>query len=213
MTELSFECIDVYPEPYAAAPTLLFRLRIAELDAAQIHAIALRCQIRIEPQRRRYNTDEAGSLSYLFGDPARWGETLRPFQFAQLSLMVSTFTGSTEVELPVPCTYDLEVAAGKYFHALDDGVVPMKLLFSGTVFGKGANGFWVEQVPWHKEAAYPLPVAVWQRLVDLHFPGESWVRLRRETVDVLLKYRSDNAIPSWDRAIEKLLADAGESAP
>ena len=212
MAELSFDCVDVFPQPYAAAPTLVFKLRIAELGAAAIHAIALRCQIRIEPQRRRYNEHEAESLTYLFGDPSRWGETLKPLQFTQVSVMVPSFTGSTEIDVPVPCTYDLEVAAGKYFHALDDGAIPMVLLFSGTVFGKGTNGFWVEQVPWHHEATYQVPVDVWQRMMDLHFPNEAWIRLRRETVDTLLKYRSRNAIPTWDAAVDKLIADAGLEA-
>ena len=32
---------------------------------------------------------------------------------------------STEVDLPVTCTYDFEVAAAKYLHALDDGEIPL----------------------------------------------------------------------------------------
>jgi Family of unknown function (DUF6084) len=208
MAELTFDCLDVRPQQHAVAPTLLFRLHIAELTATPIHAIALRCQIRLEPQRRRYNSHETELLSYLFGEPSRWGETLKPLQFTTVSAMVPSFTGATEFELAVPCTYDLEVAAGKYFHALDEGVVPLLLLFSGTVFGKGQQGFWVYQVPWHKDASYRMPVEVWQRLMDLYFPNDAWIRLRRDTIDALLRYKAERAIPTWDAAMADLLAKA-----
>ena len=206
MAELSFDCLDVYPQRYAAAPTLLFRMRIAEMTGAAVHAIALRCQIRIEPQRRRYDQHETEVLSYLFGDPARWGDTLKPLQFTTASAMVPGFTGACEFEIAVPCAYDLEVAAGKYFHALEDGEVPLLLLFSGTVFGKGDKGFWVDQVPWHKDAHYRMPVAVWRDLMDMYFPNAAWIRLRRDTVDALLEFKAGHAIPTWDAAMETLLA-------
>ncbi|GAB2998446.1 DUF6084 family protein [Amycolatopsis acidiphila] len=211
MVELSFDCSDVRPMRFAAGPTLQFRLHVADISRTEIHAIALRCQIRIEPQRRRYEPGESELLESLFGDPSRWGQTLKPFQFASVSVMVPSFTGACEVELEVPCSYDLEVAAGKYFHALRDGVVPMALLFSGTVFGKGERGFWIEQVPWHAEASYRMPVRVWGELMDRYFPASSWIRLHRETVDALLRYKARHAIPTWDAAMDTLLAGEAES--
>ena len=48
--------------------------------------------------------------------------------------VVSPFTDSIVVDLPVPCTFDFSVAATKYFYALEDGEAPLSLLFSGTVF-------------------------------------------------------------------------------
>lgn len=210
MAELSFDCLDVRPERYGAAPTLLFRMRVADAAGGRIHAIALRTQIRVECQNRRYNANESELLNHLFGDPSRWGETLRPIQLATISVVVPSFTGSTEFEVAVPCSYDLEVAAGKYFHALDDGVIPLSMLFSGTVFGKGEKGFWVEQVPWHLDASYRMPVAVWQELVDLYFPDSAWIRLQESTVDAVLRFKSAHAIPTWDQAIEILLERAGE---
>jgi len=206
MAELTFDCIDVRPLKYAASPTLAFKLRISELTGQPVHAMVLRVQIRIEPQRRRYADDESELLTHLFGDRSRWGETLKPFQFTTVSVTVPAFTGATEVDVEVPCTYDLEVAAGKYFHALSDGVVPMVLLFSGTVFGKGGPGFWVEQVPWHTQAECRMPVAVWDELMSRYFPNVAWIKLPRETVDALLKYKAVHAIPTWEAAIEQLLA-------
>ena len=206
MAELTFDCIDVRPLKYAASPTLAFKLRISELTGQPVHAMVLRVQIRIEPQRRRYADDESDLLTHLFGERSRWGETLKPFQFTTVSVAVPGFTGATEVDAEVPCTYDLEVAAGKYFHALSDGVVPMVLLFSGTVFGKGGPGFWVEQVPWHTQAECRMPVAVWDELMSRYFPNVAWIKLPRDTVDALLKYKAQHAIPTWEAAIEHLLA-------
>jgi hypothetical protein len=206
MAELTFDCIDVRPLKYAASPTLAFKLRISELSGQPVHAMVLRVQIRIEPQRRRYADDESELLTHLFGERSRWGETLKPFQFTTVSVTVPGFSGATEVDAEVPCTYDLEVAAGKYFHALSEGVVPMVLLFSGTVFGKGGPGFWVEQVPWHTQAECRMPVAVWDELMSRYFPNAGWIKLPHETLDALLKYKAANAIPTWEAAIEQLLA-------
>jgi Family of unknown function (DUF6084) len=209
MTELVFDCLDVRPERYAASPTLSFRLRIAETSGEAVHAVALRCQIRIEPQRRRYSAEEADRLLDLFGERHRWGDTLKPLQFAMVSVMVPGFTGSTEVDLPVPCTYDFEVASAKYLHALDGDEVPLLLLFSGTVFAKGQTGFSVQQVPWHKEASYRLPARVWRELMDLYFPNEAWIRMRRETLDALQAFKARRALPTWDDALAALLRGSG----
>ncbi|MBL7488058.1 hypothetical protein I6A60_10405 [Frankia sp. AgB1.9] len=208
MAEFAFDCLDIQPEPYAASPTLTARLRVAETTGFSVQAIALRCQIRIEPATRGYRDDERELLRYLFGEPARWGRTMRAFPFATVSALVGSFVGSTEVPLRIPVSYDLEVAAGKYFHALRTGVIPLSLLFSGTVFGATLDGMQVEPVPWHLEASYRLPVTVWQRLMDAYFPGEAWVRLRRETIDAVGRYKVAHAIPTWDDAISELLAGA-----
>lgn len=144
MSKLSFTVLGARAEPYAAGPTLVFRLQITETSGERIHAIALRCQIQIEPRRRRYSPTEEERLLELFGEPQRWGDTLRTVLWTHASLMVPGFRESAEVDLPVTCTYDFEVAGAKYFHALDDGEIPLLLLFSGTVFAKGQTGFSVE---------------------------------------------------------------------
>jgi hypothetical protein len=211
MTDLVFDCVDAQPDRYAAVPTLLLKLRISETTGAQVHAIALRCQIRIEPQRRRYSPEEADGLVELFGEPPRWGDTLKPMQFATVALMVPNFTGSTELDLPVPCSYDFEVAAAKYLHALGDGEVPMLLLFSGTVFTRDLGGFSVGQVPRHREAGYRLPVSVWREIMDRFFPGAGWIRVRRDTLDALQRFKAIRALPTWDDALEALFKEAGEA--
>jgi hypothetical protein len=210
MKLLNFECVGAQANPYAAVPALTLRLRITQGSGEPVDAMALRCQIRIEPHRRRYSAEEARRLVDLFGDTGRWASTLKPVSFSTLSAMVPGFTGSTVVDLDVPCTYDLEVASTKYFNALDTGSIPLLLLFSGTVFGTHDGRMRVQQVPWSNEESFPLPVRVWRETVDLHFPGSAWLRVRQDTMDSLQRFRSEHAFTSWDDTVAALLAAAGE---
>ncbi|MDX3451961.1 DUF6084 family protein [Streptomyces sp. ME02-8801-2C] len=212
MTEFSFACTGVRADRYAAGPTLVFRLRVTAAGNARVHALALRCQIRIEPARRSYGTAEADGLADLFGERSRWGSTLQPVQFAQVAVMVPSFTGEIETDLVVPCTYDMEIAAPRYLAALTDGEVPLLMLFSGTAF-TGAGGFQVEPVPWDQEAAFRMPVATWREMVEQHFPGCGWIRLPGDTMDALLAYRSRRALPSWEATLKALLDADGAADP
>jgi hypothetical protein len=212
MSDLAITCVDVRADRYAAAPTMLFRLRLTEATGVRVHAIALRCQIRIEPARRRYGGEEAERLLELFGETPQWGESLKPMQFAAVGVVVPSFTGTAEVDVPVPCTYDFEVAAAKYLHALSGGEVPMLLLFSGTAFHRTDDGrFEVEQVPWSLESRYRVPVAVWRELMDRFFPGGGWIRVHRDTLDALQRFKARNALPTWEDAFAALLKQAGEA--
>ncbi|MFD5906081.1 DUF6084 family protein [Streptomyces microflavus] len=207
MTDLDFRCTGVRPEPFGASPTLLFDLRIEELDHQPVHAVVLRCQIRIEPAQRTYDPDEVDMLGDLFGEPSRWSSTLKPLQFAHASITVPAFTGTTHVDLPVPCTYDTEVASASYFRALARGEIPLLMLFSGTVF-TGRNGFRAEPIPWHKETSCLMPVEVWRELIESYFPNTGWLRLRKDSLESLRRYRSARALPSWEQVFEELLASA-----
>lgn len=208
MTALSFAVADVFAEPYAVAPQLTARLRIEESTGATIHAIALRAQVRIEPQRRPYSADEESALLDIFGTRDRWYDTLKPFMWMQAGAMVQGFTGITEVDLALPCTYDFDVTASKYLHALRDGAVSVVLLFSGTVFVRGERGFGVEQVPWDREARYDMPITVWRDLIDRYFPGTGWLRLDRDLIEALARHKADHGLISWDETVRALLAEA-----
>jgi Family of unknown function (DUF6084) len=211
MADLIFGCTGATAERYAATPTLTFALTITERSGVRVHAIALRCQIRIEPHRRRYTAAEAQRLHDLFGDPSRWAETVKPIQLATVTTMVPTFTAVTETELTVPVTYDLEVTSARYLQGLDDGTIPLLLLFSGTVFVANGDSFSVELVPWSAEASYRMPVSVWQELVDVHFPNSAWLRCSRQTLDELSAFKAKHALPTWDATLAALLAAAGEA--
>jgi hypothetical protein len=210
MPELTFTVVDIAPEPYAAAPTLLARVRVEETTGEQVHALALRVQVRIQPQRRRYDDAEEQALLDLFGDRSRYAQTLKPFSWLHASTVAQGFTGSTELSLPLPCTYDFEVSGAKYLHALRGGEVPLLFLFSGTVFTRGATGFSVAQVPWDQEAPYRMPVWVWRHLMAAAFPDTEWVRMQRDTVDALAHYRHVRGLTSWDAVVTTLLAEAAE---
>ncbi|QEV09854.1 DUF6084 family protein [Streptomyces prasinus] len=212
MSGFAFTCTGVRADAYAAGPTLVFRLRVTASPGTRVHALALRCQIRIEPARRGYGDAEAEALADLFGERSRWGSSLQPVQFAQVPVMVQGFTGETETDLVVPCTYDMDIASSRYFHALEEGEVPLLMLFSGTAF-TGAGGFQVEPVPWDREATFRMPVKTWREMVEQHFPGSGWIRLPRDAMDALLAHRSRQALPSWEATVEHLLHTAGERTP
>ena len=213
MAELAFDCLGARPDKYAVAPSMSLVLRIAETTGQRVDAIALRCQIRIEPARRRYSDDEAERLNDLFGETQRWADTLKPLQFATVSTMVPGFTGSTELDLPLMLSYDLEIGSVRYFAGLDAGEVPLLLLFSGTVFAVTEGKLQVQQVPWSKEASYRLPVSVWREAIDDHFPGSAWIRMTRETLDELQRFKTRQALPTWDATLRALLARAETPEP
>lgn len=210
MSELEITCVGSRPDLSAASPTVVFRLRVVEKTGVRMHAMMLRCQIRIEPQRRRYNDAEAEQLLELFGERPQWGDSLKAMQFASIGVMVPSFTGQKEVDVPVPCTYDFEVATAKYFHGLAEGEVSLLFLFSGTVFLKTEAGFQIEQVPWNLEDRHRMPVTVWREMMDGFFPNSGWIRMRRDTLAALQHYKGRHVFSSWEDAFAALLKQAGE---
>lgn len=210
MPDLNFSITGARAEKHSAVPVLTFRLRIQDGVGVPVHAILLRVQIRIQPKRRAYTAAEQERLADLFGTPDRWRETLQPVLWTHASLLAPAFAGEVEIDLPVSCTYDLEVASAKYLDALDDGEIGLTFLFSGTVFSKSENGFRVEQIPWEKEAAFRLPVRTWRELMESHFPGSGWIRLRRESLDALRRIKAREALYTWDDVIASLVSSEKE---
>lgn len=198
---------------FAAVPLLAFRLRVTNADPLEaIHSIALHCQIQIEVARRNYSAADQKRLRDLFGEPERWGQTLRPMLWTHATAVIPQFTGSASATLPVPCTFDFNVAATKYFDGLDSGEVPLCLMFSGTVFYAGQNGaLQVAPISWVKETRFRLPVAVWKEMMDLYYPNSAWLCLRRDVFDRLLQSKVEGGIPTWEEALERLLAASEEA--
>ncbi|RDI14710.1 hypothetical protein DEU38_13219 [Rhodococcus sp. AG1013] len=212
MTSVDFSVLSIGPEPFSVTPNLIARVRIAESTGATVHALVLRCQIRIEPRRRRYSDAEEAGLLDLFGPRERWGSTLSTFPWLHTTAVVPGFTGECVTELVMPCTYDFEVTASKYLHALEGDTVPLSFLFSGTVFTKGAGGFAVEQVPWDREAQFDMPVEVWRDVVRQNFPSNGWVRLDHDTIAALARFKAARGLLGIDQAVTELLDGAGEVA-
>jgi Family of unknown function (DUF6084) len=206
LPSLAFEAQSAEAVRFAAAPTVLFTLRV--VSDKPVRSLALNAQIRIAPGRRRYSERDEQRLVELFGPPEQWGESLRTFLWAYASALVPPFEESTTVELTVPCTYDLEVATAKYFYALDDGDVPLELLFSGTIFFAADGGvLQAAQIPWDSEAAFRMPVRVWKQAIENHFPGSAWLRLRDDVFDRLVAYKARHALPTWEATLDRLLEE------
>jgi hypothetical protein len=211
MPDLNFSVEKASAVPYAAAPMLSFTLRISDAAAGAIHAIALRCQIRIEPVRRHYEPGEQERLRDLFGEPSRWGQTLRAMLWTHAGVVVPPFNGDTTIDLPVPCTYDFNLAAAKYFYALENGEVPLNLLFSGTIFHEGEDGrLQVAQISWEKETTFRLPVKTWKEMMDIYYPNTAWLCLGKDAFDALYRFKSSRALPTWEAAIEQLIGNSRE---
>ncbi|MEO5904566.1 MAG: DUF6084 family protein [Gemmatimonadaceae bacterium] len=193
---------------HAASPVISFRLRVVNTVADEvIDAVVLRAQLQLEVTRRKYSADEESELRDLFGSPDRWGQTLRAMLWTHASVIVPSFVGETHVELQVPCTFDFNVAATKYFHGLQDGEVPVAFLFSGSIFYEDNDGaLKVLPVSWEKEAKFRLPVATWRELMDTYYPNVAWLNLRRDVFERLYRYKVERGIPTWEQAIESILA-------
>jgi Family of unknown function (DUF6084) len=208
--DLDFACVQTVADRYTAVPSVTLKMRVVERTGERVHAAALRCQVRVEPLRRQYSDPEAAKVVDLFGGRERWGQTMQPLQLAFLSQVLPSFTGECDFDLVLPLSYDVDVAAHKYLAGLEDGDVPLLLLFSGTVFTGRPGSIAVQPVPWHKEAEARLPISVWREAMDAHFPGEAWLRMGRATYDRLVVRRGRLGLVSWDDVLDDLLRRAGE---
>lgn len=206
MPNLKFSVESAEAVSFAASPMLSFKLKLRNESDESIQSVVLRCQINIDTPKRRYSDVEQSQLLELFGEPERWGRTLRPMLWTHASAMVPSFESETIIDLTVPCTFDFNVAATKYFAGLKDGVVPLNLLFSGSVFYEGLNReLQVEQIPWDKEADFKLPIDVWQRMMDHYYPNSAWLCLRRDVFDQLSRYKRERGLATWDQVVEELV--------
>jgi hypothetical protein len=209
--DLDFELESADVLPYAAVPTILFRLRVTNaVEGEEIDSVSLRTQIRIAATQRRYDPPEQDRLRELFGEPHQWKDSLRSLLWTNTNTIVPRFAGGAVFEMPVTCTYDFDVVGTKYFAALEDGEIPLEFLFSGSVFYRRTGGaLQVAQISWEKEAKFRLPVQVWRDMMEHYFPNSAWLRIRKDTFDRLYDYRASNALLTWERTLDNLL-DAAE---
>jgi hypothetical protein len=187
---------------------IALKLRVTNLPATErIHTLTLKCQVQIEPAKRRYLPQEQEKLLDLFGEPHRWSRTVKPLLWMNTSVAIPGFTDNVLVDVELPCTFDFNVAATKYFHALETGELPLCVMFSGTVFYKDPDdALQVAQVPWDREANFRLPVSVWREMMEMHYPNTAWLCLQRDVFDRLYQYKMRHGLPTWEQAIERALA-------
>jgi Family of unknown function (DUF6084) len=204
---LDFEIIDV-GVARGVVPLLSFRVRVTESAGVPVDAVTLESQIQIEAARRRYKDPrEQEALLDLFGEPHRYAKTVRTLVLGIATTQVQSFTGSTEVSVRVPSSFDLSLAWVKYFHALEDGEVPLAFQFSGTVFYQAEGGtLQIAKIPWDREAMFRMPLKVWKQMVDDHYPDDSWLTLKRDVFDRLYRYKARNSLSTWEEVVTRLLA-------
>jgi len=203
--ELALEVVDAAVALHVATPTLHFKLRADEITGREVYMVALSTLIHIDPGLRSHDAESRELLVDLFGTPERWAATTTSIVWAQVDTLVPSFTSSTELTVPVPCNYDLEVAATKYLYALPDGEVPLSFHFSGRIFYRGEDGrLQVVMVPW-TSAVYRLPVATWRRMIDQHYPGSGYIRVQEDTLRRLQLRKAQRGLPTFDGAVAELL--------
>jgi Family of unknown function (DUF6084) len=213
MPELDFKVTGMEPAQRGLAPLLHFVLEITNTpEAEKIQSVILQTQIQIQAPQRAYTADEKEKLKELFGVPEDWGQTLRTRLWAHANTIVPQFQGQTKANLAVPCTFDFQVAATKYFYALEDGEVPLLFLFSGTVFYAAPDGrLQIQKISWEKECVYRMPVQTWREMMDHHYPESAFIAMRRDLFDQLYEFKRREGLASWDEVIQELLA--GKSLP
>ncbi len=210
--ELRFAVLGASSLEYAAVPTLKFELQIDADGGLPVRSILLDVQIQIAARQRGYEPAVQERLLELFGLPERWGTTLRTLPWLRTTTVVPAFNDATVVDLLVPCTYDLEVTAARYLAALQDGVVPLEFLLSGSVFFSTPQGaLQTARIAWDHEVGYRLPVAVWKETMARHFPHSAWLRLGSDSFDRLCVYKARHAFENWDATIDSLLGDREEA--
>jgi len=206
MPDLSFQIVGVEAAASGVTPLLQFKLQMNNVPATEIiPAVILNAQIQIQSVRRSYTPREKERLSEIFGATERWGQTLRNRLWTHVNATVPPFTGYTEILLPVPCTYDLNVVAGKYFYGLEGDDVPLLFLFSGTMFYEFDGRLQIQRISWEKECEFRMPIKTWKALMDQHFPNSAWLYLQRDVFDRLYDYKRQHGLATWEQTIEHLL--------
>lgn len=191
---------------FAAAPTLRFTAVAREADAIPIQSIGLSVQVVIDPARRGYDPPTRARLAELFGPPERWAPATSGLPWARVAATVPAFAGETRFALDLPCGYDLEVAATKYFYSVPDGVVPLSFHFNGNVFYHDGDGrLQMTPIAWSTTARYGMDVAVWRAMIADHYPGGGWIRVADETLAALHERRARRGLASFDALLDELL--------
>jgi hypothetical protein len=197
---------------FAATPTMLFAAAVTDASGQEIHSIALSVQVMIDPARRGYDPPTRERLAELFGPPATWAPATSGLPWARVAAAVPEFAGSTTFAIEVPCTYDLEVAAAKYFYAVEDGEVPLSFHFNGNVFYRPPGShLMIVPVSWSRTAQFRMPAATWHAMMAEHYPGGGWIRLHETTLRALNDRRARRGLPSFDACVNELLEGTADA--
>lgn len=205
MPRLSFRVTGAEGVAPCAQPTVLLQLQVADADNDDVHSIALRAQVRIDPTRRTYSADEEAALEGVFGVRGRWSETLRPFLWTHATTTIPAFRGATTTTLPIVSAADVDAAADRYCAALHTSTIPLLLLFSGTVLLTTPQGLRADPVPWTAEARFDLPLSTWTAALDGFAPGARALLLSRDLLQRLERLRIATEAPTLAQALDRLV--------
>ena len=200
--KLEFAARRARAEPRSAAPVIRLPVEV-RAPGTKIEALVLRARVQIEPWKRVAGALEKELLRELSGT--------QPLQWADVGITLCSFAEATTFEIPISCTYDMQVAATKYLTAVVRGDIPVRVFFNGTAFFASENGFLVEPLSWDCECEAMVPVQVWRDAMDACFAGQAWMRVDRATFDALARYRVSRGFDNWDRTLEYLLAAQEET--
>jgi Family of unknown function (DUF6084) len=115
--------------------------------------------------------------------------------------------------LPVPVSFDFGIAATRYFHGLEQGELPLLLLFSGNIFYLDAEGsLAMGPIDWCGEIQARVPLGVWRALRDEYYPDLTWLGVRRATFEALDAYKRSLGVTGYDEALQRLLPEAPSTA-
>ena len=206
--DVSFAVLDVAPEPYTVSPVLTVRVGVTAGGPAASRPGARDRAALPGPHRaaapvvlRRRSGRPDGPVRAR----ERWANTQRTFLWQHCTAMVPGIHRQHDATLPLDCTYDFEVAAAKYLHALRDGACRSNSCSAERFSSNSERGFSVQQVPWDREDRYDMPVGVWRDLIAQHYPNSGWMRLSHETIAELAGYKSGRGLLDFDQAITSLL--------
>ncbi|HEY3776091.1 MAG TPA: DUF6084 family protein [Solirubrobacteraceae bacterium] len=195
--------------PFCAVPTMRFEALAREPDGIPVQSMGLSVQVMIDPARRGYDPATRERLAELFGPPERWAPSTSGLSWARVAVTVPGFSGESSFGIDVPCTYDLEVAAAKYFYAVEDGVVPLSFHFNGNVFYRAQDGrLQMTPISWSTTARYGMAVSAWRAMIAEHYPGGGWVRVGDDTLARLHELRARRGLATVDGLLRDLLESA-----
>ncbi|HEY4121822.1 MAG TPA: DUF6084 family protein [Byssovorax sp.] len=210
MAELGFRVLGAEPVLHGTSPLVSLRLEITTRQP--VRALSLRAQVQIEAARRRYEADEAARLAGVFCEGARFDDALRSLVWAHVHVAVPAFDARVEVDVLLPCSPDLRTERGTYLLAIDEGTIPVSLLFSGSIFyGDAGSALRIAPVAWSSEARFDLPAATCRAALAAHHGELALVALPKALVDRLQRARVRRALGGVDEALTALLDLAGEA--
>jgi hypothetical protein len=171
-----------------------------------ICSVTLAVQVRIAPRRRAHDGAAKERLGEVLGTSEPWASSLHSLLWTRTVVAVPPFVEKTRVTVPLPCSYDLEVAANQVLHGLRDGAVPLELHFGGTLFYAHTDGrLRTALLPWDDGLVFDLASRAWWEAIDRFFPASAWLRIDRRTFDRLHAHRRRGHLLTWDATIADLL--------